>query len=148
MFYRAFEGMNPTLDLQDQLIFNSAFESGNLDCVIKLQQKEYDLFLRIDSNTRGHTSWYYFSVKNMSYRGSATFHICNLTKPCALYEQGMRPFVFSRLRYDREGISWHQGGAKCVLDCKEFRYEDVYEKINPGLTYRLTFDYEFEDYND
>lgn len=27
--------MNPTLTLKDEFVFNSNFESGNLDCVIK-----------------------------------------------------------------------------------------------------------------
>ena len=46
------------------LKFNSDFESGNLDCAIKVSDKEYDLFMRVDSNTKGHTNWYYFEVEN------------------------------------------------------------------------------------
>ena len=60
--------MNPTIPLGKEYIFRSGFESGNLDCVIKVGSKEFDLFLRIDSNTRGHTAWYYFSVSNGSKR--------------------------------------------------------------------------------
>jgi hypothetical protein len=77
--------MNPTLDLKDEVIFNSCFEAGNLDCVVKVTPMEYDLFLRIDSNTRGHTLWFYFSVQNGNKLGKITFNICNLTKPKALY---------------------------------------------------------------
>lgn len=80
IFYRAFEGMNPTLNLNDELIFNSCFESGNLDCVIKVTPSEYDLFLKIDSNTRGHALWFYFSVCNGAKTGKVTFNICNLNK--------------------------------------------------------------------
>ena len=39
------------------VIFNSCFESGNLDSVIRRDSKTYELFLRVDSNTRGHTQW-------------------------------------------------------------------------------------------
>lgn len=56
--------MNPTLELADEYIFNGAFESGNLDCVIKVQPREFDLFLRVDSNTRGHMGWFFFSIRN------------------------------------------------------------------------------------
>jgi|688.fasta_scaffold309437_1 hypothetical protein len=56
--------MNPSLNLEKEYVFNSAFESGNLDCVIKLEEREFDLFLRIDSNTKGHVQWFYFSIKN------------------------------------------------------------------------------------
>ena len=48
----------------NSLLFDSNFESGNLDCVIKINENEYDLFMRVDSNTKGHTSWFYFAVNN------------------------------------------------------------------------------------
>lgn len=37
-----------------ELIFDSNFESGNLDMVIKVKEFEYDLYMRVDTNTRGH----------------------------------------------------------------------------------------------
>ena len=39
------------------IIFDSDFESGNLDVVIETAHYEYDLVMRVDSNTRGHFSW-------------------------------------------------------------------------------------------
>ena len=71
---------------------------------------EYDLFLRVDSNTRGHTQWFYFSVQNGAKTGKVTFNICNLTKPKTLYEQGMRPYVFSKKKNSRSGKLWEQDG--------------------------------------
>jgi hypothetical protein len=46
--------MNKKFDLTNELIFDSDFESGNLDMVIKTAEKEYDLYMRVDTNTRGH----------------------------------------------------------------------------------------------
>lgn len=63
------------------------FESANLDCVVKVAQKEYDLFLRVDSNTRGHTLWYYFSIKNGPLKRKVTLNICNIRKHHNLYEK-------------------------------------------------------------
>jgi hypothetical protein len=60
---RIFTGMNPTVDT-DELIFDSDFECGNLDLVMKVAPSEYDLFMRVDSNTRGHNSWFFSKVKN------------------------------------------------------------------------------------
>lgn len=37
------------------IVFDSDFESGNLDLVFQYKQDEYDLYLRVDSNSRGHT---------------------------------------------------------------------------------------------
>ena len=80
LYYRAFEGMNPTLNLSEQLLFQSRFQSGNLDCVVKVSEDEYDLFLRIDSNTRGHIEWFYFAVKNCKKGKTVKLNIANLTK--------------------------------------------------------------------
>lgn len=79
--------MNPTLNLPDEILFNSCFESGNLDCVIKISDREFDLFLRIDSNTRGHLLWFYFSVKNQNKIGKITMNICNFSKSKTLYNE-------------------------------------------------------------
>jgi len=49
--------MNPDLtpeELEKELIFDSNFESGNLDMVIKRKEFEYDIHMRVDTNTRGH----------------------------------------------------------------------------------------------
>lgn len=106
IFYRAFEGMNPTLDLKNELRFDSCFEGGNLDCVIKVTPNEYDLFLRIDSNTRGHAFWFYFNICNGKKLGRYVFRICNVNKNNSLFEQGMRPFVFSKRKYEKTGRKW------------------------------------------
>lgn len=36
------------------LTFDSSFESGNLDMVVQVDNSEFDMFMRVDSNTRGH----------------------------------------------------------------------------------------------
>jgi len=47
--------MNPNLiSNEPELLFDSNFESGNLDMVIKVKDFEYDLYMRVDTNTRGH----------------------------------------------------------------------------------------------
>jgi hypothetical protein len=100
--------MNPTLNLKDEIIFSSSFESGNLDCVIKPKPNTFDLFLRIDSNTRGHTQWFYFSVKNGKKGQTIKLNICNITKGGTLYDQGMKPYIFSRKKKEKlqHSYSW------------------------------------------
>lgn len=108
--------MNPSLRLSDEYLFNGAFESGNLDCAIKVHSTEFDLFLRVDSNTRGHAAWYFFSIKNGRRREKVTLNICNLKRPSPLFEQGMRPYIFSRRGWEREGKEWDQGGSNCKIE--------------------------------
>jgi hypothetical protein len=54
--------------------------------VIKIEENEFDLFLRIDSNTKGHVQWFYFSIANGSKREKVKLNLCNLSKAKSLYE--------------------------------------------------------------
>lgn len=88
-----FTGMNPKIKHEnDELIFDSNFESGNLDMVIKTKPLNYDLYMRVDTNTRGHHQWFYFSIetpKTFEHQ-TVTFRVVNFTKPQSLYTSGMR----------------------------------------------------------
>lgn len=68
----------PTSKEDTTIVFESRFESGNLRRAIQMYQfqkfpvllmtrydYEYDLILKPDYYTRGHTQWYYFSVANI-----------------------------------------------------------------------------------
>lgn len=88
-----------------ELNFESAFESGNLDLAVKIKKNEYDLFLRSDTNTRGHTSWYYFKVNNHEQLGDVQFNVCNFGKKKNLYPAGLKPYCLT------EGGEWKQEGA-------------------------------------
>lgn len=84
---RPFNGHHPLINTiqPNTLIFDSFFQNGNLDCAIKVGDLEYDLYLRVDSNTRGHFQWYNFKIKNLSKGIKYKFNICNLQKDCSLY---------------------------------------------------------------
>lgn len=86
-----FLGMNPSH--QFSIKFDSDFEGGNLDFVVQSGINEYDLFVRNDSNTRGHTQWYYFSVESSSNQRFA-MTILNMHQLKNLYQQGMKPYIF------------------------------------------------------
>ena len=59
--WREFQGMSPDVEWND-LHFNSNFENGNLDMVVKTGDGCYDLYLRVDTNTKGHFNWFHFEV--------------------------------------------------------------------------------------
>lgn len=73
--------------------FDSAFESGNLDLAIRVKKDEYDCFIRSDTNTKGHTNWYFFKVSNNEQLGPIKFNICNMAKTRNLYSKGMKPYT-------------------------------------------------------
>lgn len=39
---------------------------------------------------------------------SYKFNICNFQKGKNLYSRGMRPYCFSKKRYEIENVGWHQ----------------------------------------
>ena len=69
------------------LKFNADFEGGNLDVAIQCDSYEFDLFMRVDSNTRGHTNWYNFTIENNEFIGTIKFNICNFRREKSLYER-------------------------------------------------------------
>ena len=65
---RYYENLKPYYKLKDPtdktLVFESRFESGNLRKAVKVNDFEYDLFLKNDYGTNGYTQWYYFRITN------------------------------------------------------------------------------------
>jgi hypothetical protein len=75
--------------------------------------------MRVDSNTKGHTSWYFFKIKNKSHiKKSVSLNICNFTKKSLLYRKGMKPYVNSKL----DGTGWKQCGKDVNYSKKKLRY--------------------------
>ena len=106
---REYEGMSVDVG-PDELVFDSKFESGNLDVVVKTGERSYDMFMRPDSNTCGHLHWFYFSVRNARKGHTVKFSIMNFTKRLRLYQQGMRPNVWSAKRHEHSLVGWHRAG--------------------------------------
>ena len=106
------------------LHFDASFESGNLDRVVMISENEYDLYMRPDTNIRGHHQWFYFKVTSKSKVGPVKFNILNFTKRASLYESGMQVCILNiqdrdkaidiaeanGKPYDRDTVGWVRGG--------------------------------------
>jgi hypothetical protein len=66
-----------------------------MDMIFRVGEWEYDCFMRVDSNTRGHLHWYYFKVMDLVPGQPYRFNICNFQKAKTLYLRGMQPYMFS-----------------------------------------------------
>ena len=80
------------------LVFESRFESGNLQLVNKQSDQEYDLVLQNDINSKGHTQWFYFKVSNVKKGQKVKFNMLNMIKPKSLYNEGMKVLIYSEKR--------------------------------------------------
>ncbi|XP_030720268.2 cytosolic carboxypeptidase 2 isoform X1 [Globicephala melas] len=94
----------------DTLLFESRFESGNLQKATRVNTYEYELTLRTDLYTNKHTQWFYFRVQNTRKDVTYRFTIVNLLKPKSLYTIGMKPLMYSQLDASTHSIGWRREG--------------------------------------
>jgi hypothetical protein len=50
--------------------------------------------MRVDTNTRGHRQWFYFSVK-IKTKKLVKFNVYRFKKSYSLFQRGMKPYVRS-----------------------------------------------------
>jgi len=99
-----------TLPSDEPLLFNSKFESGNLEQVYKINEYEYSLYLQQDTHNDNYwTQWFYFSTRNWSKGQKIVFTIKNLVKDNSLFNEGMKPCIFSAKKYLKSGTKWFRG---------------------------------------
>ncbi|XP_054728956.1 cytosolic carboxypeptidase Nna1 isoform X2 [Anastrepha obliqua] len=133
-------------DEYDGLEFESRFESGNLAKAVMITQTYYELYLRSDLYTSRSKQWFYFRVrrtrKNVIYR----FSIVNLVKSDSLYNDGMRPLMYSTI--DAKQI--REGWKRCGTNIAYYRNDDdtPSEEEEENCSYTLTFNIEFQHDND
>ncbi|XP_051040214.1 cytosolic carboxypeptidase 2 isoform X3 [Phodopus roborovskii] len=92
------------------LLFESRFESGNLQKAVRVGIYEYELTLRTDLYTDKHTQWFYFRVQNTRKDVTYRFTIVNLLKPKSLYAVGMKPLMYSQLDAITYNVGWRREG--------------------------------------
>ena len=118
--------------------FDSEFEGGNLDRVIKTKDGEFHLFLTCDSNTKGYTQWFYFSVRNARKNATVAMLVMNMAKNGSPFGRGMKPMTLSLARQKRLGIGWTRG-------CHDVRYlKSPLMKATKGNYYSLGLTYTFQ----
>lgn len=131
------------LDEDRILVFDSNFESGNLDRVSIVSLNEYNLFLSPDTNTKGHSQWFYFAVTNTLKGRTVTFNVLNCAKPSKLFRTGMTPLVFSELEYEERGTKW-SGDVESV----EYYRNDIERSGKAKFYHSLRFSHTFKHSGD
>ncbi|XP_054997631.1 cytosolic carboxypeptidase 2 [Sorex araneus] len=96
----------------ETLLFESRFESGNLQKAVRVDTYDYELTLRTDLYTNKHTQWFYFQVQNTRKDAVYRFTIVNLLKPKSLYAVGMKPLLYSQADAQRHRIGWRREGSE------------------------------------
>eukprot|EP01063_Lacrimia_lanifica_P005148 TRINITY_DN12961_c0_g1_i2.p1 TRINITY_DN12961_c0_g1~~TRINITY_DN12961_c0_g1_i2.p1 ORF type:complete len:447 (+),score=182.22 TRINITY_DN12961_c0_g1_i2:136-1476(+) len=116
--------------------FDCSFESGNIGKVQALNEFEFDVSVRPDTNNPHYRVWYYFSVNQVHKGQRAIFHIINGSKTKSLYRIGMTPIVRSTSR-----PKWDRIPQKQV-----YYYKSPRLKKNYVLSFAFQFDKEEDTY--
>jgi murein tripeptide amidase MpaA len=119
----------PVQTRPNELEFDSFFECGNLDFarVNQLDSHTYDLFLRPDSSSLGHTQWFYFSVKAKLGKNT-TFLIRNMSKKDSIFSKTGTPY------YSLDNVHWsslpsssyYLSTFTCNEDTRPANYRNIY----------------------
>jgi hypothetical protein len=140
------------------LTFDADFESGNLLRAVQKGDANYDLFLRSDLHTPGHTQWFYFAVANthppdlvrLAEQGQEVppvrvrFNIVNFTKPDSLFNLGMRPVVYSAEDAAKKNVGWVRSGSDISYYGNSFLRGN---SAGEGLAYYYTLSFTLEFHN-
>lgn len=132
---RPFVGNRPGLGNQ-VLQFESKFENGNLDRVVMISDKEYDIYIRSDTNAKKKFSWFYFLISNCKGKGIVKFNVVNMTDPPNLYGKGMKPVT------SLNKVDWDSA----IIDNVEYCQSKLnqFMKSRYGLSFfMLSFEIEF-----
>ncbi|XP_008109930.2 cytosolic carboxypeptidase 2 isoform X1 [Anolis carolinensis] len=125
-----------SIDPEDtMLLFESRFESGNLQKAVRVGKYEYELTLRTDLYTSKHTQWYYFRVQNTRKDAIYRFTIVNLMKAKSLYSVGMKPLLYSQKDAQLHGVGWRREGS----DIKYYKYNTEDGQTLYCLTWTMSF---------
>lgn len=129
-----------TDDNQD-LEFESRFESGNLAKAVKITSTYYELYLRPDLYTNRHKQWFYFRVTNTKRNVIYRFSIVNLVKADSLYNEGMRPLMYSTINASIVGEGWR----RCGDNISYYKNDDETssDEDEDNGSYTLTFNIQF-----
>jgi hypothetical protein len=86
------------------IVVVAAVLPGNLRAAVRMGRSSYELLLEPDTNTLGHTQWFFFRVRGMVDGVRYTFTISNLEKGASLFNEGMRPLMYVSLDRPRGPI--------------------------------------------
>ncbi|XP_076238099.1 cytosolic carboxypeptidase 2 [Calliopsis andreniformis] len=125
-----------TVDNAD-LQFESRFESGNLCKVVKITDTYYQLYLRKDLYTQRHTQWYYFRISNTKSRTTYRLSIVNFCKEESLYNDGLRPLLYSTEDAKKGAVGWRRCGDNIAYYKNDSSNDEEKEKYT--LTFNVSF---------
>lgn len=114
--------VNLSVPATAELVFESRFESANLAKAVMITPTYYELYLRADLYTNRSSQWFYFRVMNTRRGCTYRLSIVNLVKSGSLYNEGMRPLIYSTIDATQSGVGWR----RCGENISYFKNEEAH----------------------
>ncbi|EAR88956.3 zinc carboxypeptidase family protein (macronuclear) [Tetrahymena thermophila SB210] len=132
---------------QEQLVFDSRFESGNLMYAFQRRDPkysdEYDLIICNDINSKGYAQWFYFSISKTKKDKTIKLNLVNHSKKQSLFKNGMKPAIFSvKKNKNEKEKSWERGGNNVKYYQNQILKEETYDNYYYTLSFSYTFEYD------
>ena len=125
------------------LLFESRFESGNLNHALKISDNEYNLSMQNDINSAGNTQWFYFRVQNTTANSTVQFNILNFGKNDSLFNHGMKVLCYSEIENSATNKGWFRDGT----DISYFN-NGIHKNTSGKSYYTLSYKFKFPHTND
>ena len=135
--YKNFKFLN--YNLNNNILFTSNFESGNLKMAIKHSDNEYDLIIRPENNSSKTFQWFYFLVQlnpnklNIDQeKNIIKFNIINLSKKSIILNEHVRVLCYYNNYWSRDtfNIYFYPNNIPC--------YSEVQNNININYNYNYS----------
>jgi len=135
--YKNFKYIN--YNINNNILFTSNFESGNLKMAIKHSDNEYDLFIRPESNSSKTFQWFYFlvqlnpNIQNIDQeKNIIKFNIINLSKKSIILNEHVRVLCYYNNYWSRDtfNIYFYPNNIPC--------YSEVQNNININYNYNYS----------
>lgn len=81
-------------------------------------------------------------VKNVPKGLTLKLNIVNLTKKYSLFDSGMKPYIFSMMRFEKRKVGWVREGTKVLYEQNDRFCREVGEKSYYKLSFEYKFNYE------
>ena len=101
----------------------------------------YELVMKNDYNTNGHTQWYYFGLLNVRKGVKYNFQIVNFYKRSSMYNRGLRPLLYSEKVAEEANLGWHRHGSDVIYKRNDYLYSKP-KSPNVRNFYSLSFNIE------
>jgi hypothetical protein len=127
---------------QCNIAFDGNFENGNLDLAFRTTEGQYNLLTRPDTNSKGHTQWFFFKVRS-TVKQTVQLNLINMVKPKSLFGRGAYPYIGYK---DSAGkFVWGQLPDTCRLSYTRTNLKyDISEGPKKRIYMTLSFSLELE----